>query len=443
MGKDYQINGKLVSNQEFEELRRVFLQTPRKEIVKEGFADGEVSSAEIDQFLDFDEDGRARITDWKVLKGPEASKIFSDIKSLLRRYDFRLEDHIIVPINGYYWPESWPSYIRSDRDMFLVAVKQFAYDLKCADENFRKDWEIVLAAVKENSLALRFADDALQTDPLFLAEAVLVDFNVVRSISDRELQQRVWKNALETLHREGLAFPKEMEVDIAGFVNGLRDRQITEFPRRFRSLKTIHAIWQNKEKAPPPDKPVALLICTKNDEDRAFAQYPLEDRFVESGLFHVLYYEVSEEKDVYRLLKEVSKGGKQPIHTLVLAGHGTKETLALDGKDDWGIVGLGGLPIEGEEALYIDVRDFRDGEWDQLDHYLSPTGQVLLASCSNGKGGEGSDNLANAFLKKVSKGVRIYSAQGDTNISNLVIHPDLSLDITLEDGVDAYNPTAR
>ena len=62
--------------------------------------------------------------------------------------------------------------IRGDREIVMVAVKQYGTALKYAVKNLKKDKQIVLEAVKSDGLALQYADKSLQQDREVVLAAV-------------------------------------------------------------------------------------------------------------------------------------------------------------------------------------------------------------------------------------------------------------------------------
>jgi len=101
------------------------------------------------------------------------------------------------------------------------------------------------------------------------------------------------------------------------------------------------------------------------------------------------------------------------------------------------LIFLAGHPILSE-GHFIDISDFHSGQID-LKRFLVPGGQVFLYSCSNGKGGEDADNLANAVVQVSPKGTRIYSSRVIGNIRSLTVQDDLALKVEWSEG-EPYNP---
>lgn len=163
-------------------------------------------------------------------------------------------------------------------------------------------------------------------------------------------------------------------------------------------------------------RPLAVAIFPKTDHNGAFESYsyPTIERLMELG-YRVVYYEAGYEHEAERYLSEVAGGGKRKADIIVLSGHGTSTTMALSGAD----FGLGG--IMDNEKIYIDTSDFKSGDLDiNLPKYLSPDGDLVLCSCSNGEGRDKNpDNLANTIARTLPKGVTVHSSDRPANIASI------------------------
>ncbi|MDO8510556.1 MAG: hypothetical protein Q7S55_00160 [Nanoarchaeota archaeon] len=126
----------------------------------------------------------------------------------------------------------------------------------------------------------------------------------------------------------------------------------------------------------------------------------------------------SVEDEVYDALKE-SKG----FMFFMPTGHGGEKTLSL-GEND-----LRTMQAEKDERYTLDTSD---SELEQYLQNLDPKATIFLNSCSNGKGGPGADNLANA-MAGWAKGRKVIAAQDDLWTHRITdFHPN-SFDVILLD----------
>ena len=101
------------------------------------------------------------------------------------------------------------------------------------------------------------------------------------------------------------------------------------------------------------------------------------------------------------MISETSTDALSPWQFFTVAGHGTETTLSLGEKD------LRTSKTEKDETYTLDLTD---GELEQHLQHLDPKAVIFLNSCSTGKGGEGANNLANAFAI-LAKGREVIAAQ--------------------------------
>lgn len=115
------------------------------------------------------------------------------------------------------------------------------------------------------------------------------------------------------------------------------------------------------------------------------------------------------EEDVRKLLTYIRANGIK-FDDVIIAGHGTKDLIALGGvdrrvKDDGAIV----------DNDYLDFSDFDDPSLD-VSSIMKDDGQLILFSCSNGAGADKEDNMANRYASTLRPGQRVVSSQVPTNI---------------------------
>lgn len=332
---------------------------------------------------------------------------------------------------------------QKDRNIAFAAVRQHGRAFTSTDLSLRGDKELALLAVSRDEEMYREISRELQTDSSFLLQGLVRNIHLYDKLwlllPDRR-RLALWQGALRIAELRGVQFPPVAKNGYHDFIKYLREKGITNFPKRFHSFQTIYEVIKNREEPfdPKDQRPVALFLYNKDDHNRAFEAraYPLIDTFVTHGRFRVLYYEVSDENEVISLLKSFQDNGKK-IHTLTLAGHGTPETLALGGAD-LGLNLPNGDPFV--ETEYLDRDDFQEGDLDILKSVMAPHGQIFLYSCSNGKGGRDAKNIANGVAMTLP-GVDILSMSNSSNIKRVEIDTNLRLSVFFH-WAYLYNPNS-
>ncbi|HKY62299.1 MAG TPA: hypothetical protein VJR29_02680 [bacterium] len=184
-----------------------------------------------------------------------------------------------------------------------------------------------------------------------------------------------------------------------------------------------------------PDRPVAVVIGPTSDYNGAFAShtgFPVLDSLMESGRFHVLYFESADEAGAREALRTAHEGVHRRLHTVVFSGHGMRTGLALEGPDP----ARPETVVASREEDFIDISDLVSGDLGDLDAILEPDGQILMWSCSNGEGGADAVNLANG-MAEAAPGRPVYSTPIPTNLARLAVREDLSLDLAWR-GTESY-----
>jgi len=237
----------------------------------------------------------------------------------------------------------------------------------------------------------------------------------------------LWDRTIARLRESGVDCPPEYTATYAGFRASL-DRLGPRTSSRVLRLESALELLHNRDSLgrEPIERPIAVVIGPASDHNGAFTAgggFPLLDRLLEDGSFHVIYFEGDDESDILSSLEEVRRLSGRRIHTAVFAGHGNPSMLALSGADP------ANPSEEFREADYVDANDFALGEFARLDDLLEPNGQILLASCSNGSGGAAAPfNLANS-VSRAAPGRSVYSVREPGNLRSLEVSPDLTLEV--------------
>ncbi|MFO1464226.1 MAG: hypothetical protein U1F66_10660 [bacterium] len=309
-------------------------------------------------------------------------------------------------------------------------------DLGHAEDSATAWAEGVVTALEDTlhgvAVDLGIADEASgapdpETEGIPTEESALDRFYLLEKLPEEE-RQAMWERLMERLHREGTPLPAAGCDSYEAFRESLAALG-PRLPSRVASLRNAMALLHNHETLghEPVDLPIALAILAGDDHNGAMgvAGFPMLDTLAASGRFHVLYVEADDEDDVLRSMEEIHALTGRRVHTLVMGGHGTPNTLALGGED----LGRAAPGATYEEADYVDTSDFYLGEFAGLNDLLAENGQVLLWSCSTGSGGEEVPyNLANSFSRAVP-GRRVYSMREPGNIRSLEVAEDGSLEV--------------
>lgn len=322
--------------------------------------------------------------------------------------------------------------LQDDAEVVLTAVRNRGEALEFASPRLRADHNTVLSALQNNWTALRYVPPPLRDHPDLVAEALLININVIDhmgALLDKATLAKAWPVVVGRLTAEGLHLPVEAQKGVDEFFTALKALNITHHGDRFQSLRTLITVWNNRISQPPPNKPIALLLYAATDKRSMFAtEAPIPDALVADGRWHVQYFEVNREEQVWKIMRDVSREGKTPIHTLVLAGPGRFDALKLSAENldmsstprtDW-------MPSQ-EEGLFLDVGDFAQGDFAPLRKYLAKNGQVLLPFGEAGAGGKYKLNLANALARQAPAGVHFLSSRQNVTYDGLKIGADMSL----------------
>jgi len=269
--------------------------------------------------------------------------------------------------------------------------------------------------------------ETIETEPTVSEEALIEDYRQLEKLPAEE-RAALWERILERLRAEGVPCDGEGCASYEGFVESLAGLG-TNLPTRLHSLRTAMVLLHNHDTLghEPIERPIALAIMPSWDHNGAFGVgngFPILDTLEASGRFHLIYVEADDEGDVMTALREVHALTGRRVHTLLVGGHGSPNTLAL--RDEH----LAARP-DGtfDDTVHVDTGDFLAGEFDGLGDLLEPDGQILLASCSNGASGEENPfNLGNSF-SRAAPGRRVYCQREEGNILSLEVLEDGSLEV--------------
>lgn len=300
----------------------------------------------------------------------------------------------------------------------------------------RETGEGWIAGVSEYFSGPEVADVAAceSSAPIPSVDEVLSYHRSFEKLEDGPERELLWRQAIARLRAEGHPhLPDENETYVS--FRARLDALGPHLADRIVSLRSALTLLHHHDSLghETASLPVAVVIGPAADHNGAFTSfngYPMLDTLIDSGRFHVLYFESASESDDREALLRAHEGTARRLHTVVLAGHGLRTAMALSGPD----------PVTGSlfdrEEEFLDINDFRSGDLGDLNNMMEPDGQVLMWSCSNGEGGAGTLNMANGMAEYVP-GRSVYSTPIPSNIASLSIREDLSLNITWRE-TDGY-----
>ncbi|MBI5298741.1 MAG: DUF4116 domain-containing protein [Deltaproteobacteria bacterium] len=346
----------------------------------------------------------------------------------------------IVKTQGYLL-HAFPASIRDNREVVLAAVQNLGSALQYASDRLKADIEIVVSAYEKDSISARVYCDSSLTQRDILDEMII---RRGAPIDDLErLFPNGWKKLIARLEAKGLVFPGGRNVhNYKTFVQGLSDIGFTKFPRRFKSVEDVARLWTNRqilESGQKIGKPIALLMYNVSDWNGVFQLADDTSVFVNADGFFTIYYETKDDEGMLNVLEKVSSEGTHDIHTVVLAGHGTRDTLQFGESGTFENILFPFFP-GGDHSL--DLGDLKGKFKERLANYLKGTRQLFLHACSNGEGGESADNLSNAMAHILPSGAHVFSTQTPNNVWKIHISENLELAIRWREEGGAYNPTA-
>ncbi len=165
------------------------------------------------------------------------------------------------------------------------------------------------------------------------------------------------------------------------------------------------------------NKPNAVIVYPTNDRNTAF-ETPESMRFF--GMIREKYdirlVIAEKEEEVYKAIDSTPD-----IELLILGGHGSENSLSLGEEDP--------MLANGTKSEEYKL-DLSDKEIAQYLKKLKPQAVIFLNSCSNAKGDENSDNLAN-FVIKNADGRKVIASKEPFSASNVHIKSLYPFDIQI------------
>ena len=98
--------------------------------------------------------------------------------------------------------------------------------------------------------------------------------------------------------------------------------------KRF-SPKELEVLIENRETKELPDKPIATLFYTSNDESEDFIGLRNKIHELNEQGFHILYYEVGGQDDIKKVVRKIRKKNKRRVDYVGIGGEKTKNGIRL------------------------------------------------------------------------------------------------------------------
>jgi len=232
----------------------------------------------------------------------------------------------------------------------------------------RANPDVAFEAVKRDARVLKHVAEPLRSNPAFIARCAEANILVLGQVPPAA------RGAFAAAH-------PPLARSYTALMNQVKALDIERLDR-FHDEAVLREVVRVRTEPPgDDDRPLAVLIYAKSDESGALKKTQI-DELMQSH--RVAYFEADEDTDLAAIYE--AAGG--PASLVVLAGHGTRDHLAL-GEGD---------PAEGvsaNEARYIDLSD--GAQLKGLE--LAPGAQVVLRSCSTGSGAADRKNLANMLAE--------------------------------------------
>jgi len=306
--------------------------------------------------------------------------------------------------------------LRADKELGLMAVKGDGYSIVFLSPELRGDVEVGLAAVRCSPWVLQYLPPLLRAHAGIVREASLGCYDSLEA-ADPSL----WRN-LSLMRELALAHPLTLEVleaapegttcleellqlepqlDMARRVlRGRLARAGITVPGRLGKLATLEQVLANREREDAVDgRPLAVLVTGRTDHNKGL-YHERVDALMRG--YRVLFYEVANDEELIRAVKEATAAQKAEL--LIVHGHGAREAINLGGPTDG----------KGDDPLFLNLADQEKIDGADLKSALLPGGHVVLGSCNTGEGKDAQVNMANMLSASLPH-VHIYAPIDETN----------------------------
>lgn len=276
--------------------------------------------------------------------------------------------------NGQYRHSKRHAKFRKNKDIMRLANIAGTQALRLADKTLVSDLEFMLEIVKENPDGFQYVDESIRGD--------------------------------ERLLRAYLGSKTKSKNKVEYLIKALKRHNI-KFPERF-SIKTLEKLIEERENITVQDsRRVALAVYSTRDWNQALVEPAAIKDAIDAG-FRTLYFEASNEKEVYSAIQS-SRLTERLVKVLILGAHGNRTGMSYGAGDPR-------FTRRQIEQKTIDTGDGKD-----LKKYraqLADLSSVILHSCSVGKGRLKSNNVANTLLFAFPQAI-VFSSTIPTNIKKV------------------------
>lgn len=266
---------------------------------------------------------------------------------------------------------------------------------------------VALEALTVNESILREVAPALRKDFAFMKRAVLANPFVLLNEGENDWARKEFSKALPAAMRKKLLKDPEVASAVKGVVDELA--RLPDLAPEMFSMDRLffREVRRNRLQPNAADlRPLAVVIYPTADD--ATGQFSLvQSTFV--AKHRLMFFRVSSDVEAVHALKEATE--LRPAQLVVFGGHGSQHLLAF-GADDPGRMspatqaridtlaqtekGRAQLAAELERTNEDRYFDFTDADLLRpLADRVAHGAEVVLVSCSTGKGGEPARNLAN------------------------------------------------
>jgi hypothetical protein len=272
-----------------------------------------------------------------------------------------------------------------------------------------------IASIARFPFQFHLVDPQLRQDQKLIQGCLIQNMWLFNELTKEE-QAKSWPAFQKQLEQRGFVHKDINSWD--DFSHILQTKSV--HPKRIRSIDGWKAaypsLFSTPKKPRAKSKHRVLMMISNEDWNGAFTSVPVIDRLVSLGINNIDYHEVGSESDVKRVIAEAKRKGIA-YDDVFIGGHGTQNSLALGGHDR-----ARSSASKIEDEAYIDYSDFDDEDFD-FGSIIKSGGQLIDLSCSNGKGADKEDNLANRFASTLHTDQVVVASQVPTNITYIDKNP--------------------
>jgi len=299
--------------------------------------------------------------------------------------------------------------LKNDRELVSTAILQSkGTALKYASDELKNDRELVWTAVQgSNGGAIQYASEELRNNREFARLVALSYYNSLQFLGSdmQDYYNETYKKAFSILDID-----KSKRFDKSEYAELVRNRYSVSTEETKKALKDTmgEEFFSGVEN---DTRPICVMIAAESDWSGALGDIG-HQQFAQVGRnYKVIYYDVSTDKEFAENLCEATTDNGQQADLLLIAGHGNKRYLCFG-------TGVIMFPLIQESSMLDRTLD-----WDMVEKIkdcVKEGGDVVLVSCSTGKGGKGPRGVNNVaeFMLNIWPNARIHSPMNDVSQVN-------------------------